>query len=58
MFERHEDLDREFDDDALAAQLAANADLMEAYSVLAFHKAALSLPTAGRVKTRRSIPTR
>ena len=44
MFERHEDLDRPFDDDALAAQLAANADLMEAYSVLAFHKAALSLP--------------
>ena len=44
MFERHEDLEREFDDDALAAQLAANADLMEAYSVLAFHKGALSLP--------------
>ena len=47
MFERHDDLDREFDDDALAAQLAANADLMEAYSVLAFHKAALSLPDGG-----------
>ena len=44
MFERHEDLERPFDDDALAAQLAANADLMEAYAVLAFHKAALSLP--------------
>ena len=44
MFERHEDLDRDFDDDALAARLAANADLMEAYAVLAFHKAALSLP--------------
>jgi flavin-dependent dehydrogenase len=44
MFERHEDLEREFDDDALAAQLAANADLMEAYAVLAFHKAAKSLP--------------
>ena len=28
-----------FDDDALAAQLAANADLMEAYAVLAFHRA-------------------
>ncbi|HUQ22441.1 MAG TPA: FAD-dependent monooxygenase [Gaiellaceae bacterium] len=47
MFERHEDLEREFDDDALAAQLAANADLMEAYAVLAFHKAALSLPDGG-----------
>ena len=35
---------RDFDDDALAAQLAANADLMEAYAVLAFHKAAASLP--------------
>ena len=44
MFERHEDLERDFDDDALAAQLAANADLMEAYAVIAFHKAALSLP--------------
>jgi hypothetical protein len=44
MFERHEDLEREFDDDALAARLAANADLMEAYAVLAFHKAAQSLP--------------
>lgn len=44
MFERHEDLERDFDDDALAAQLAANADLMEAYAVLAFHKAGLSLP--------------
>ena len=31
-------------DDALAAQIAANADLMEAYAVLAFHKAASSLP--------------
>jgi flavin-dependent dehydrogenase len=47
MFERHEDLERPFDDDALAAQLAANADLMEAYAVLAFHKAALSLPDGG-----------
>jgi flavin-dependent dehydrogenase len=44
MFERHEDLERDFDDDALAAQLAANADLMEAYAVLAFHKAAAALP--------------
>jgi flavin-dependent dehydrogenase len=44
MFERHEDLERDFDDDALAAQLASNADLMEAYAVLAFHKAAKSLP--------------
>jgi flavin-dependent dehydrogenase len=43
MFERHEDLERPFDDDALAAQLAANADLMEAYAVLAFHRAAQNL---------------
>jgi flavin-dependent dehydrogenase len=47
MFERHEDLEREFDDDGLAAQLAANADLMEAYAVLAFNKAAQSLPGGG-----------
>jgi len=43
MFERHEDLERPFDDDALAARLAANADLMEAYAVLAFHRAAQNL---------------
>jgi flavin-dependent dehydrogenase len=47
MFERHEDLEREFDDDALAARIAANADLMEAYAVLAFHKAASALPGGG-----------
>ena len=47
MFERHEDLEREFDDDALAAQIAANADLMEAYAVLAFHKGASYLPDGG-----------
>jgi hypothetical protein len=46
MFERHEDLEREFDDDALAAQFAANAELMEAYSVLAFHRAATNLGDA------------
>jgi flavin-dependent dehydrogenase len=46
MFERHEDLEREFDDDALAAQFAANAELMEAYAVLAFHRAATNLGDA------------
>ena len=44
MFERHMELVAGFDDDALAARLAANADLMEAYAVLAFHKAATALP--------------
>ncbi len=44
MFERHVQLEAEFDDDALKAQLAANADLLEAYAVLAFHKGALALP--------------
>ena len=35
-----------FDDETLKAKLAANADLMEAYTVLAFHKAAAALGDA------------
>ena len=56
MFERHEDLERPFDDDGLAAQLAANAELMEAYAVLAFTKAASALPGGGPGEDERVNP--
>jgi flavin-dependent dehydrogenase len=46
MFERHMELVAGFDDETLKAKLAANADLMEAYTVLAFHKAAAALGDA------------
>ncbi len=46
MFERHMDLVAGFDDETLKARLASNAELMEAYTVLAFHKAAAALGDA------------
>ena len=47
MFERHKDMVAAFDDRALKSRLAANADLMEAYAVLAFHRATANLGDAG-----------
>jgi flavin-dependent dehydrogenase len=46
MFERHKEMVAGFDDEALKARLGANADLMEAYAVLAFHRAATNLGDA------------
>ena len=46
MFERHTDMVAGFDDEALKARMAENADLMEAYAVLAFHRAATNLGDA------------
>jgi flavin-dependent dehydrogenase len=46
MFERHTDMVAGFDDEALKARMAENADLMEAYAVLAFHRAATNLADA------------
>jgi flavin-dependent dehydrogenase len=43
MFQRHLDLLERFDDDTIKTRLAANADLLEAYAVLAFHRAAANL---------------
>jgi len=43
LIQRHIQLTAGFDDDALKAQLAANADLMEAVTVLIFNKAAAAL---------------
>lgn len=47
MFERHLDMARGYDDDALKQKLAETADLMEAYAVLAFNRAASALPGGG-----------
>jgi len=43
LIQRHIQLTAGFDDDALKAQLAANADVMEAVAVLIFNKAAAAL---------------
>ena len=46
MFDRHKDMIAGFNDEELKARLAENADLMEAYAVLAFHRAAAQLGDA------------
>ncbi len=46
MFERHKEMVAGFDDETLKAKLAANADLLEAYAVLAFNRAAVNLGEA------------
>ena len=46
MFDRHKEMVAGFDDEALKARLAANADLLEAYAVLAFNRAAQNLGDA------------
>lgn len=46
MLERHIELVAGFDNEALRAKIASNADLMEAYTVIAFHKAAGALGDA------------
>jgi hypothetical protein len=44
MFDRHKDMVGGFDDATLRQKLAETADLMEAYAVLAFSRAASALP--------------
>jgi hypothetical protein len=46
MFDRHRDMIAGFDDEALKARMAANADLLEAYAVLAFNRGARNLGDA------------
>jgi flavin-dependent dehydrogenase len=46
MFDRHRDMIAGFNDEALKARIAANADLLEAYAVLAFNRAAQNLGDA------------
>jgi flavin-dependent dehydrogenase len=43
MFDRHRDMIAGFDDDAIKARMRVNADLLEAYAVLAFNRAARNL---------------
>lgn len=47
MFDRHLDMVGGYDDATLKEKLASTADLMEAYAVLAFHRAASALPGGG-----------
>jgi flavin-dependent dehydrogenase len=47
MFERHLDMVGGYDDETLKKKLASTADLMEAYAVLAFSRAATALPDGG-----------
>ena len=58
MLERHIELVAGFDDDALKAKIASNRELMEAYTVIVFHKAAEPWATRPRTTTPRSTPTR
>jgi flavin-dependent dehydrogenase len=46
MYQRHIDMAGDFDDDTVKAKLASTADLMEAFAVLAFHRAAQNLGDA------------
>jgi hypothetical protein len=46
MFQRHVDMAGDFDDDTVKAKLAATADMMEAFAVLAFSRAAQNLGDA------------
>ncbi len=46
MFQRHVDMAGDFDDDGVRAKLASTADMMEAFAVLAFSRAAQNLGDA------------
>ncbi|MGO9498257.1 MAG: hypothetical protein ACLQA5_16355, partial [Solirubrobacteraceae bacterium] len=46
MFQRHVDMAGKFDDDTVRAKLAATGDMMEAFAVLAFSRAAQNLGDA------------
>src|SRR5205807_7135865 len=46
MFKRHVEMAGGFDDDTVKAKLASTADMMEAFAVLAFHRAAQNLGDA------------
>ena len=46
MFDRHRDMIAGFDDEGLKNRVRENADLLEAFAVLAFHRAATNLGDA------------
>lgn len=56
MFARHIDMEGGFDDETLKAKLADTADLLEAYAVLAFNRAARNLGDAAPRETERINP--
>ncbi len=43
MYERHRDIGANFDDETLKAKLASTAEVMEAFAVIIFHRAATNL---------------
>jgi flavin-dependent dehydrogenase len=56
MLERHIELVAAFDDETLKAKVASNADLLEAFTVILFHKAVESLGDAAPDETVRINP--
>jgi flavin-dependent dehydrogenase len=57
MFDRHKDMIAGFDDEQLKARIAANADLFEAYAVLAFSRAARNLGDAAPAEDQKINPS-
>ncbi len=57
MFDRHEDMIAGFDDEQLKTRIAANADLLEAYAVLAFNRAARNLGDAAPSEDQKINPS-
>jgi len=57
MFDRHKDMIAGFDDEQLKARIAANADLLEAYAVLAFSRAARNLGDAAPGEDQKINPS-
>jgi hypothetical protein len=56
MFQRHLDMAGGFDDETLKAKLASTADLMEAFAVVVFHRAAQGLGDAAPGEDERINP--
>jgi flavin-dependent dehydrogenase len=56
MFERHTDLIAGFDDEQIKARMGETADLLEAYAVLAFNRAASNLGDAAPGEDQRIDP--
>ncbi|HUA72018.1 MAG TPA: hypothetical protein VMA96_13075, partial [Solirubrobacteraceae bacterium] len=56
MFDRHRDMIAGFDDEGIKTRMAANADLLEAYAVLAFNRAVQNLADAAPADDQKINP--
>ena len=56
MFQRHVDMGGKFDDDGVRARIASTADMMEAFAVLAFSRAAQNLGDAAPSEDQKINP--